>query len=149
MKILRAILYALILSSLFFAPLQQIKIANLEPVQAVWLYQDNGNIVLETDTEDTGSGSTVEAALEDMKQKSPGIIYLDTAKYLFVAESGQEKMSALSPYLKGSVRVCRWDGQGSIAEAVQYADSHKMGLKLKKWEASSNLPELPPLKGNK
>ncbi len=146
MKVFRGMLYMIVIAALFFVPLQRVEIANLEPVQAVWLCLEEENVVLETDTEDRGSGGTVAEALEDMKRKSPGIVYLDTAQYLFVKEPAQEQISALCPYMKRSTKVCRWDGRGSISDAVKCADAHKIGLKLKNWVASSKLPELPPLK---
>lgn len=146
MKIFRLILYALILASLFFVPLQPMKIANLEPIQAVWIYQADGSVVLETDTDDKGSGVTVEEALADMREKSAGIIYLDTAQYLLVSASAKNQIPSLRAYLKKTVRLCHWDGQGDISEAVKYADARKMGLRLREWNEGSKLPELPPVK---
>ena len=45
-------------------------VADLEPVQAVAVYMEGGDIVLETDTEDKGSGNTVGEALKDLKENS-------------------------------------------------------------------------------
>lgn len=149
MKTLREILYALILVSLFFVPLQRVEIANLEPVQAVWVYEENETVFLETDTEDKGAGGTVAEALADMQQNSTGIIYLDTAQFLLVADGAEQQISSLRAYVKGSVRLCQWDGQGSIADAVKYADSHKIGQKIKNWTQGSKITELPPFKQEK
>lgn len=149
MKKVKILLYILIFAGLFFIPLESVEIANLEPVQGVWVYEENGNIVLETDTEAKGIGITVAEAMSDMKEHSPGVIYLDTAQYLFVSETAQEQISALQPYLKASVRLCKWEGQGSLKNAIEYADAHKVGVKLSKWESVGNLPELPTKIGNK
>ena len=143
---MRIVLYVVILAALFFVPLQRVEIANLEPIQAVWMYRENGNIVLETDTEDEGSGVTVADALADMKNNSSGIVYLDTAQYLFVSETAKEDIYAIQPYLKNSVQLCIWNGQGELKSAVEYADSHKICLKIREWEKIGNLPELPPVK---
>ena len=142
---IRKLFYAVILGALFFAPLNRVEIANLEPIQAVWMYYADGALVLETDTEDKGSGATVAEALENMKGSSPGIIYLDTAQYLFVSEDAQAQIPALQPYIKGSSRLCVWNGQGSIADAVKYTDAHKLGEKMKSWKQGSKLPEIPLL----
>ena len=138
----RWILYVLILGALLFIPLDRVEIANLEPVQAVWMYEEDGKIILETDTEDKGSGTTVEEALADMMQNSPGIIYLDTAQYLLVTETTQQ-IPALEPYLRSAVRLCQWEGKGSLADAVKYADAHKIGEKLQNWNSDVKLPNLP------
>ena len=143
MKMTRAVLYILIIASLFFVPLQRVEIANLEPIQAVWVYEENGMVFLETDTEDKGAGYTAEEAMNDMKQNSTGVVYLDTAQYLFVADGVDRQISALRPYVKRKIRVCRWDGQGEITDAVKYADSHKIGQELKKWTEGSKMTELP------
>ena len=110
------------------------------------MYRENGNIVLETDTEDEGSGVTVADALADMKNNSSGIVYLDTSQYLFVSETAKEDIYAIQPYLKNSVQLCIWNGQGELKSAVEYADSHKICLKIREWEKIGNLPELPPVK---
>ncbi len=149
MKVIRVSLYALILISLLFVPLQRIEIANLEPIEAVWMSLENDNIVLLTDTDDKGSGITVEKALSDMKEKSPGIVYLDTAQFLFVSDSALKEISAIGSFVKGKIRLCKWDGEGDIKDAVKYADSHNMGVKLSKWNDLGKLPELPPLKPEK
>lgn len=138
----RTVLYALILAALLFAPLERTEIANLEPVQGVWMYVEDGKIVLETDTEDKGIGATAEEALRNMKQQSAGIIYLDTAQYLLVTEA-EDQIPMLKPYLKGAVRLCRWSGKGKLSEAVEYADAHAMGLKLRDWKTDVKLPNLP------
>lgn len=138
----RMIIYALILGALWFAPLDRIEIANLEPVEAVWMYLENGNVVLETDTEDKGTGATAEEALADMKENSTGIIYLDTARYLFLGEGGRDRIGELSEWLKRSVRLCEWDGIGSLKEVVKYADAHKIGEKIQSWKRSGKLPNL-------
>ena len=98
----RVFLYILILGALFFVPLKRVEIAKLEPVQGVWMYEEDGRIVLETDTKDKGVGTTAKEALENMKKQSSGIIYLDTAQYLLVTNA-EEQISTLKQHLKGSV----------------------------------------------
>lgn len=143
MKAVRMILYFLILVTLFFAPLQRMEIANLEPIQSVWMSLENDNVILKSDTGDEGSGITVENALADMKQKSKGVVYLDTAEYLFVSESALKEIANVRPYMKDSVYLCKWDGKGSVSEATKYADAHRLGVKFKKWNIDSKMPELP------
>jgi len=138
----RIILYVLILGALFFAPVESAEVAKLEPVQAVWMYVDGDSIVLETDTEDKGSGATVEEALADMKRKSAGIIYLDTAQLVLVT-AAEQQIPALKPHIKDSVKLCLWSGKGELAEAVKYADAHGLGTKVRRWKPGDKLPNLP------
>lgn len=149
MRTVRIILYCIILLPLLFAPLQRIEIASLEPIQAVWLYQENEKIIFQTDTGNIGVGATFEEALTNMKESSTGIVYLDTAQYVFVSGDAQKQILTLRPFVKPSARLCKWEGQGSIQEAVAYADARKIGVKLADWKQGSNLPEIPPLKEKK
>ena len=138
----RVILYCLILGALFFAPVESAEVAKLEPVQAVWMYMKEDQIVLETDTEDKGSGATVEEALKDMKRKSAGIIYLDTAQFVLIT-GAEQQIPALTSYIKGSARLCRWDGKGELSEAVKYADAHAVGTEVRHWKPDVKVPNLP------
>ena len=139
---MRTVLYIVLLGALFFVPLERMEIANLEPIQAVWMYEDGVEIILETDTEDRGVGRTVREALDDMKQNSTGIVYLDTAQYLFVADGAETLIDSIRPFLKGNVQLCLWDGQGALNDAIKYADSRGLGEKLRNWERDVKLPNL-------
>lgn len=138
----RIIIYVLLLALVLVVPVERMDVGKLEPVQAVWAYRENGEIVLETDTQDRGSGATVEEALADMKERCLGIIYLDTAQFLLVSEDMREQIPALGQHLKGSVALCQWDGQGRISDAAKYLAAHKIGNKLKNWKPDVNLPNL-------
>lgn len=138
----RIILYCLILVALLLIPVEKLDVGDLEPVQAVWVYQQDGRVVLETDTQDEGNGNTVEEALADLETHCKGIIYLDTAQFLLVAEDTAERIPALTNHLKGSVSVCQWDGEGSVADAAKYMAAHKSGRKLRDWKQGEKLPAI-------
>lgn len=138
----RIIIYCIILVGILFLPTERMEIRDLEPIQAVWMYSEEGNVVLKTDTEDEGRGENVQKALEDMKTKSSGIVYLDTAQFLLVSESTQEYISEIRPYLKGKVRVSLWDG-GDLQNAAKYMQAHKFGVKLKQWSNAVKMPKIP------
>ena len=142
MKIFRIILYGVIIFLLFLVPLQRVEIANLKPVEGIWIYKASESVAIETDTGDLGLGRTIEDAVEDIKRNSTGIIYLDTAKFVFVDETASDELIAFRPFVKGNVCISKWDGKGNVSDAVQYADAHKVGVKYKKWNLGSNLPEI-------
>ena len=138
----RIVIYCIILTGILCIPVKRMEIRDLEPIQAVWMYVEDGNIVLQTDTEDEGRGKNVPDALEDMKNKSSGIVYLDTAQFLLVSEKAQQQVGELSPYLKDKVKISLWDG-GDLKEVARYMQSHKIGVKLGKWSHKVKLPKLP------
>lgn len=139
----RMILYILILNALWFAPLNRIEIANLEPVRGIWLSRYNDQILLQTDTGSQGTGQTLSDALNNLKATSSGIVYLDTAEYLLVSENATGEITALAPYVKKSVRLCKWEGEGELETAVKYANAHKLGTKICHWKTGDKLPKLP------
>ena len=114
----RIIIYCIILAGILWIPVEKSEIRDLEPIQAVWMYMENGEVVLVTDTEDEGRGESVSEALDVMKEKSSGIIYLDTAQFLLVSETAQEKVSEIIPFLKAKVKVGLWEG-GNLKEAAR------------------------------
>lgn len=59
-------------------------IAKLEPVQAVYLYMETGELHIETDTGDKGYGHNLTEATDDMKSGSDGAIFLETAEFLIL-----------------------------------------------------------------
>ncbi len=139
----RIILYGIILVGIFLIPVQPNDISDLEPIEVVYLSKENETVTLQTDTKDIGTGQSVREALEDMKNKSSGIVYLDTAEYLLVSEDSVEQISDMKPYLHHSVRVSIWEGEGDISEAGRYMRAHNYGCKLKNWSPNVKLPKLP------
>lgn len=125
---MRRILYGVILLAAFFAPVERLDVAKLLPVEAVAIYLEEGAVVLETDSEERGRGDTVQAALENLKQNATKIIYLDTARYLLVAENAQAQAQELLQYLKPSVRQGTYAG-GDVKEEAKYLDAHSESAK--------------------
>ena len=60
---MRKLLYGVILIALWFAPLERMDIAQLLPIQAVAMYVEDSQIVLETDTGNIGRGEDATKAL--------------------------------------------------------------------------------------
>ncbi len=129
---MRKILYAAILILTYFAPVKRLDIAELLPVEAVAVYTDGIQVVLETDTQNIGRGGTVEQALADLKEKTSAVIYLDTAEYLLVSEDAISTLDKLSEFLKPSVKVSLIDARGKVKEASEYLRVHPDYEPLKK-----------------
>ena len=138
----RIIIYCLILGLILLIPVERLDVGDLEPVQAVWVHREQGNILLETDTEGRGRGATLQEALSDLENNCLKIIYLDTAQFLLVSEQTQSQIPELKELLKGSVKVCLWDGNGSVADAAQYLSAHEIGIKIRLWKPEVKLPNL-------
>ena len=121
---MRKIFYGIILLLLLCVPLERLDVAKLLPIEAVALYINDGQIVLETDTQDVGMGTGVEEALQNLKDVTPAVVYLDTARYLLISEDAVGYVDAISRYLKASVEVSVCDAKGVVKDTVKYLDAH-------------------------
>jgi len=134
---MRVLLYTVILALLFLAPLERLDVAHLEPVQTLAVRVEENTVELETDTGNKGRGTTVAEAVEDLEAKTSGVIYLDTAQYLLLTESAASVAEDLRSYLRSDIRVCIWDGEGSVAGAAQYLEIRKDLPKFCHWTAEN------------
>lgn len=131
---MRFIIYIVILLSLFLAPVERVDIAKLLPIQAVAVYLEEGQVVLETDTENKGRGKDAVQALDALKANTPAVVYLDTAEYLLVSEDAVTNVEQLRAYLKPSVKVCVCDAAGNVKGSAKYLDVHGDLPELRDWD---------------
>lgn len=138
----RWLLYLIVLGLVQLVPVERVDVGQLRPVQLVVIYRDGEEVILETDTQDKGSGKTVELALKDLKETTPAVIYLDTAQYLIVGENALDAVEGLKSSLKSSVRLYQFTGDIDPELAAQFLGAHKKGPRLKDWETGQGLPVL-------
>ena len=138
----RILLYIGILAALVLAPAEQMEVGKLLPVQAVSVYMDSGVYVIETDTENRGTGPAVELAVQNLKDTAAGTVYLDTAQYLLVAEDAQGAVESLRNKLKPSVKLTAVEGQVDMKRISKFLDAHEELPKLKHWKIGDDLPVL-------
>lgn len=131
---MRRVLYVLLLAPLLFVPLERVDVAKLLPIEAVAVYIQENLVVLETDTEHTGAGDTVQQALASLKKNTPAVVYLDTAEYLLVSDDAIAKVDELRQYLKPSVKVCICDAKERVKDAAEYLSVHGKLPKLREWK---------------
>lgn len=127
---MKLLAYLIILSLAFVAPVTRVDIAKLQPVEAVALYLEDGLIAVQTDEGSIGRGETVDAAVADLKENAISIIYLDTARYLLVAQEAEAYVPQMREYLKKSVKQGAYFGIG-VKEEAQYLDAHRQSEKPK------------------
>ena len=143
----RIIIYIIVLAALLLAPVKGADIGRLRPVETVFIYHLNDQVVIETDTSDWGMGSDSAAALENLKDTTPGTIYLDTAEYLLIGEDAQEAAQQLRPVLKKSVRLCVAEQGIDLTAAADFLSGKDELTRLKDWTPGDNLPHLKAYQG--
>lgn len=143
----RTILYVVIILLVWLIPVQHADVADLRPVHTVQIYSRNDQVVLLTDTEDTGQGADALEALSNMKETASGVIYLDTAQYLLVSGDAADQVALLRKHLKPTVTLYRCDENVDINAAAQYLHIHGNGPKIKTWKPGQELPALQEING--
>ena len=136
----RVILYIGILALVVAAPVKPMNVGNLRPVQIIAVRKMNKWVTVETDTEDKGIGGTITQAIQNMKDRSEGTIYLDTAEYLMVDKEAEDTIGELTKALKPSVRLCIAAEAKDLKKAARFLESHGGLPKLKHWKTGAELP---------
>ena len=140
-------IYMMLLIAALLIPTRTSELGKLKPVETVAIYQQGDQLVIETDTEDVGRGSNVQAAIENLKKTTAGTIYLDTADYLIVMEGGAPFIEYLSACLKDSVWVCKGEKGINLEEAGAYLAVHRPSVKLKNYRKGAYLEVLTSIEG--
>ena len=125
---MKRILYIVLLVLAVAIPVKRLDIAKLEPIEAVAVMVEDGLVCLRTDMESEGKGETVALALRALKENAKGMVYLDTARFLLVAENAYEEAKALMQYLRRNVQVAPYGGTG-VKEEAQYLETHDFAAK--------------------
>lgn len=126
-------LYALGLVLVGFSacmPFHRTDIAELKPVELICVSRAEGQVRIETDTGDWGTGPTVEAALEHLKATTAGDVFLETADHLLVCEGAQDLIEELAAYLRPACSLCRLEGTVSLEDAAAYLNAHQSEVSL-------------------
>ncbi len=129
-------------AAMLIAPSQDTDIASLQPVELLYIYKEGGRVTVETDTGDLGAGGDLQGAMEDLKNTTPGEVFLDTAQYLLITESAEAYLPELKQILRPAAQVLRTEAEPDLETAVKYLSVHRSGLALKDWRAGMTIPKL-------
>ena len=139
---MKRILYIMVVVCSMLVPLEKADVAKLQPVEAAYVQTKGKTVSITTDTGAYGEGANAAAALSDLVQNTPGIVYLDTAKYLLLESGSEKEVEYIRKELKGSVQLCIWDGEGEMEDTLKYLSIHGKLPKLRSWNADMSIPVL-------
>lgn len=138
----KGILYGVLLAAALLAPTDDVELGKMKPVETVSIRTQEGRVLIETDTEDMGSGETFKEALKDLEKTTPGRIYLDTAQYLLIGEEAEGMVPELEAMLKDGTRLCKREGEVDMKTVGEYLRQHTPEMKLKNWKQEDRLQVL-------
>ena len=138
----KILLCCILLLAVLLPPAERLDIATLRPVQTVAVARITEGVCIMTDTQDVGVGKDIRGALENLKQTTPGVIYLDTADYLLIEDGAQEEALGLKGMMADTVLVYRLLGSPDLLQVSEYLQIHEGGLPIDSWEKDSKLPIL-------
>lgn len=111
---------------------QRTDAGNLQPVALLQLYRQGTTLVIETDTGDEGRGETLSLAFENLKQTTPGVIFLETADFLLVTADAVRYLPELTDILRPGTEVLLISQTVDAESAAKYLDCHRTGITLQK-----------------
>ena len=121
---MRVLLYIVILIGLLFVPLIRTNLADLLPIEAVAMYLDESELVLETDSGNIGRGNNAAEAIADLKDNIAAVVYLDTVTCLIVSPEAVGYVDELRQWLEANVDVFVGDAAGKVKDAAEYIAVH-------------------------
>lgn len=131
---MRWIIYLALIAVTLLVPVNRTDVAKLQPVEVICLQRRGEDLQIRTDTEDSGAGKNLKAAIEDLEKSTPGIIYLDTAEYLLIYLGCEMEADQIKEYLKDNVRICEISQQMNLADAAVYLDIHRPQQTMRIWK---------------
>ncbi len=122
------LLTAAVAAALMFPSRDTADVAELLPVELLYVSKDESGIWVQTDTGDLGIGGDLQSALEDLEGTAPGRIFLDTADYLIITKETIDLLPQLWEILRPATEVCL--GINADTRAAAFLSAHKPGVTL-------------------
>lgn len=127
----RIAVYIAVLLIVMLIPMQGMDIGKLRPVGLIQLYKEAGEMLIVTDTKDSGRGKTVDEAFGNLEDTTSGVIFLDTADYLLISETAKDAAMELGQYVKPTIEICIAEKDIDPVQAAEYLAVHHPEVKLR------------------
>lgn len=122
---------------------QGMDVGKLQPVELLYICKENEKTVVRADTDDFGTGNTLETALQDLHDTTAGVVYLDTVDYVLVTEQTKNLIPKFEEFLRPSVNLVLATGDVDAVTALDYLAIHKPGITLiDHMQGKKELPKL-------
>lgn len=116
-------------------------VAKLRPAELLYIYKEAGTVHVCTDMGDAGKGRDLAGAVEDMRQNTPGEVFLETAEYVLVTEETKPMLQELEKLLRPGTRVVLAAGPIEPETAAAYLRVHRPTAMLRDCLTGQRKPE--------
>lgn len=128
-------------------PSQGTELGELHPVAVLLVDNGGRQVEVQTDTGQLGTGETLPAALLELKQTTPGHIFLDTVEYLVLRGNAQQLLPDLQQLLRPGVRVCTANEEAEAESLTEFLKSHPPKARLSELTAETPLQNIQVKEG--
>lgn len=118
------------------------ELGQLHPVSLLVVRTQGKTIQLLTDTLDVGAGETLDTALQNLEDTTPGHVFLDTVEHLILTEQTRFLIPQLKQLLRPGVTVCVSESELDMQTTPEYLRTHTPQYKLSDTNASTPLQRL-------
>jgi hypothetical protein len=117
-------------------------------VQLLYIYKEEGKIVLETDVGDKGKGENLPDALKNLHVTSEGELFLETVEYLLVTEETKSVILELGDIVRPATNLVVALTDVNVEKVVQYLEIRRPEVTLLDYRTGvKELPELVEKEG--
>lgn len=134
----KLLLAAAVLLAFAALPSPGTELGQLHPVSVLLVDREERQVTVRTDTGQLGTGETLTAALRELRETTPGHIFLDTAAYLVLQGQAKSLLPELQQLLRPGVRVCTADDPTDAEQLADFLKTHSPNVRL-----SDIAPETP------
>lgn len=123
-------------------PTSGTELGELHPVSLLMVRSRGKQIQLYTDTLDRGEGETLDAALKNLEDTTPGHLFLDTVEYLILTERTKYLIPQLKQLLRPGVAVCIGEEELDVQALPEYLKTHAPQTSLRDADEKTPLQKL-------
>ena len=136
------IIMVLALMLLNMLPFPGTELGELRPISVLEVEAKGKQIRLSTDTMDAGVGETLDGALRNLEDTTPGHVFLDTVENLVITEDARFLLPELKRLLRPTVTVCMTEMKLDLEAVSEFLHSHVPETKLQAADETTHLQKL-------
>ena len=137
-----------LIAMLGWMPFSPSDVADLKPVELIYIDAERGPVLVKTDTGGSGRGQTLAEAFQDLKQTTAGNIFLETADHLIVSEKARPYLQSAVRFLRPACNVCVADREPELETAAAFLRTHEPNMTLQDFRTGiRDLPKLRSIEG--